>query len=64
MNEILPFAATWIDSEGIVLGEIEREGQIPYDITYMWNFKKHNKLVNGTKSSRLADIENKLVDTT
>ena len=24
----------------------------------MWNFKKHNKRVNGTKRSRLADIEN------
>ena len=27
-----------------------------YDITYMWNLKKYNKLVNITKISRLKDI--------
>ena len=37
----MPFAATWIDLEIIVPSEIklERKGQIPYDITYMWNLK-------------------------
>ena len=39
MNEILSFAATWIDLEGIMLSEMsDRERQI-YDITYMWNLK-------------------------
>ena len=39
-NEILPFAATWMDLEGIMLSEIsQRERQILYDITYMWNLK-------------------------
>ena len=38
-NEILPFAATWMDLEGIMLGEIVRERQILYDITYMLNLK-------------------------
>ena len=39
-NEILPFAATWMDLEGIMLSEkSDRERQILYDITYMWNLK-------------------------
>ena len=35
-NEILPFAATWMDLEIIVLNE-GRQRQLPYDITYAWN---------------------------
>ena len=31
-KEILPFAATWMDPESIILSEIERERQILYDI--------------------------------
>ena len=39
-NEILPFATTWMDFEGIILSEVsDREGQILYDITYIWNPK-------------------------
>ena len=37
-NEIMPFAAAWVDPEIIILSEV-REIQI-YDITYMWNLKK------------------------
>ena len=32
-NEIMPFAATWMDLEIIILSQ----RRIPYDITYMWN---------------------------
>ena len=37
----MPFAATWMDLEIIRLSEVksDRERQIPYDITYMWNLK-------------------------
>ena len=38
-NEIMPFAATWLEPEIIILSKSERERQIPYDITYMWNLK-------------------------
>ena len=39
-NEIMPSAATWMDPEIIILSEVsEKERQIPYDITYMWNLK-------------------------
>ena len=37
-NEIMPFAATWMDLEIIVLSEVsqkEKERKTPYDITYM-----------------------------
>ena len=37
-NDIMPFAATWMQLETIILSEVskkrEKERQIPYDITY------------------------------
>ena len=44
-NEIMPFAATWMDLEIVILSEVksDRERQIPYDIAYMWNLKKGYK---------------------
>ena len=33
----MSFAATWMDLEIIILSKSERERQIPYDTTYMWN---------------------------
>ena len=35
----MPFAATWMELETLTLSEVklERERQIPYDITYIWN---------------------------
>ena len=38
-KEIMPFAATWMELETLILSEVksERERQIPYDITYIWN---------------------------
>ena len=38
-NEIMPFAATWMDLEIIILSEV-RERKTLYNITYMWNYKK------------------------
>ena len=51
-NEIMPFAATWMDLEMIILSEVksERERQIPYDITYMWNLQKKKADFIGTKN--------------
>ena len=36
-NEIMPFAATWMNLEIIILSEVksDRERQISYDIPYM-----------------------------
>ena len=38
-NDIMPFAATWMELETLIPSEVksERERQIPYDITYIWN---------------------------
>ena len=44
-NDIMPFAATWMQLETIILSEVskkrEKERQILYDLTYMWNLKKN-----------------------
>ena len=52
-------AATWMNLEIIRLSEIcQRERQIPYDITYMWNIKYDtNEPIYETES----DTENRLV---
>ena len=44
--EIMPFAATWMDLEIIILMTEVSERQTSYDITYMWNLKKDtNELI-------------------
>ena len=37
-NEILPFATTWMELEGIMLSEI-RDRQVSYNFTHMWNLR-------------------------
>ena len=47
-NEIMPFAATYMDLENVVLREV-RQRQISYDLTYKWNLKKGtNELIYKT----------------
>ena len=41
----------------------ERERQISYDITYMWNLKRRYKWTYIQNGNRLTDIENKLTVT-
>ena len=38
-SEIMPFAATWMQLELLILTEVSPERQIPYDITYTCNLK-------------------------
>ena len=45
-NKILPFVATWIDLENLILNEVRQRKTY---ITYIWNVKKYNKLVNIAK---------------
>ena len=60
-NEIMPFAATWMELEIIILSEV-RERQI-YDMSCMWNLKKWYKWTYLQNRERLKDIENKLMAT-
>ena len=55
-NKITPFAATWTQLEMIMLSKSEREKQIPYDITYMWNLKYNtNEFIYKTETSSLTE---------
>ena len=44
----MSFAATWMDIGNVILSEMsDREGEILYDIPYMWNLKRNytNELI-------------------
>ena len=57
-NEILPFAATWMDLEAVMFSEIcQIETNTVWCHLYVES-KTYNKPVNKTKRSRLTDIEN------
>ena len=57
----MPFAATQMDLESLILSEVKSEGerQTPYDITYMWNLK-HN--TNGLTYKRETDSQTQRTD--
>ena len=58
-NEIMPFAATWMDSEMIILSEVrERERQMPYSIIFV---EIQNMAPVNLSTNRLTDTENRLV---
>ena len=41
-NEILPFARTWMELDGVIAKQNKsvRERQIPYDFSHMWNLRR------------------------
>ena len=55
----MPFAATWMQLEIIILNEVSQEekDKIPYDITYMWNLKmaKMNPSIKQKQNHRHRD---------
>ena len=51
-NEIWPFAAMWMELEGIMLSEIVREGQIPYVFTHIWILRKLTEDHEGGKGEK------------
>ena len=51
-NEVMSFAATWMDLEIIIQSEVKvKQRQISYDIAYMWNLIKNdtNELIYKTE---------------
>ena len=58
-NEIMPFAATWMDLEMIILSEAksDREEEISYDTLYMLNLKRNdtNELKNLKQTHRFRE---------
>ena len=55
----MPFAARWMELETLILSEMsERQRQIPYDITYIWNL---NEQMNLSTEKKVMDLENRLV---
>ena len=57
-NEIMPFAATWMDLETITLNEVSQR-----KIIYMWNLKKENENELIYKTNKFRDFKNKLMVT-
>ena len=40
-NEMMPFVATWMDVETVILNEVSpTEKDVSYDITCVWNLKR------------------------
>ena len=53
-SEIMPFAATEMDLQIIILNEV-RKRKTPYDINYMWNLKYDtNELMYKTETDSLT----------
>ena len=40
-NEIMPFAATWMDLERVILSEVSQR-EISYDIPCMWSLNRND----------------------
>ena len=54
-KELMPFSATWMDLENIILSEMsDSKRQILYDIIYMWNLKiiQMNSFIRQKESHR------------
>ena len=55
----MPFAATWMDLEIIILSEVSQAEKDKYriTITYMWNLKNDTNELTYAIRNRFTDIE-------
>ena len=58
-NEMMPFAATQMDLESVILSEVSQTEK--YDIPYMWNLKGNYTRELTYKTERVSDLENELM---
>ena len=57
-NEIMPFAATWMDLESVIMSEISQTEKEKYHmITHIWNLKRNsmNELTKQKQTHRLRE---------
>ena len=60
-NKIMPFAATWMDLEIIILTEVsQKDRQIYYEITNMWNLIKIIQMNLFTKQKQTHRLRRQL----
>ena len=54
-NKIMPFAATRMDLESVILNEVTQTKEKYHDISYMWDLKRNstNELTYKTETHRL-----------
>ena len=60
---MMPFAATWMDLEIVMLSEVHQTEKDKYDITYMWILRKWYTWTYLQNRNRVTDVENKLMVT-
>ena len=53
-NEILPFAATWMELEGIMPSEIGRKRQVSYVFTLMWILRNLTEDHGGREEEKIV----------
>ena len=56
-DKIMPFAATWMELETLILSEIRKT---PYGSTYMWSLKYGTNDLS-TKQKQIMDMEGRLL---
>ena len=58
-NEIMPFAATWMDLESVHTewSKSDREGEISYDIPFMWTLKGNDTKEFNYKTERVSQTQ-------
>ena len=64
-NEVMSFAAKWMDLEIVILSEVSQTEKNKYHgVTYMWNLKKKKVQINlSANRNRVIDVETKLTVT-